>query len=59
MCANRLANAGGGLCCCRLMTILYLNHDPMETYLSQQGATDDPLTETKALGLNIGEWPWG
>lgn len=38
----------------RILTILYLNHDDMDTYLNKN-PSDNPLEslETKSLGLNI------
>lgn len=37
------------------MTIVYLNHEPLDTYLSRQTPPDNPLAETKSLGLNLGD----
>lgn len=39
---------------CSTLTILYLNHDDMDTYLNKN-PSDNPLEslETKSLGLNI------
>lgn len=37
------------------MTVVYLNHDPLDAYMSRQLPPDNPLAETKSLGLSLGK----
>lgn len=37
------------------MSIVYLNHEALDMYLNRQTPPDNPLAETKPLGLNLGK----